>query len=94
MLAPSTIFAVPSQDEIDNNRLYWTGYADGQMADIPSAAGYMDYWLYRADVEKHWLPKTEKGYVNNYNVGYDMAIVAATNWSWQNDPNSGHNKSS
>lgn len=91
MLAPPEIFTVPSQDEIDGNRMYWTGYADGQMADVPSAAGYQDYWIYRTAVEKRWKSKIEKGFNNAYNVGYDCAITDAANWSWIHDPKSGHN---
>lgn len=85
-------FAVPSPEQHDLNPLYWDAYAEEQplvTQHCPSASGIAEWGTYR-DTVLAAIPPAPPW--DNAAVGRNAAINDASNWEWEENPDSGNNK--
>ena len=88
----SLVFAVPTQEQHDLNPQYWDAYKVEQSKvtdDCPSATNVPEWNSYHNAVTAS-LPPVTPG--DTAIIGSNQCVYDASNWEWQWNPNSGHNK--
>lgn len=99
-VAPASAFTVPTAEAMSQNPQYWLGYQTGEQVAVPLPEGtaYDSFAAYQGAIQAMYLPQTSCPMivciyktVNNYNVGYDNALMNAATYFWLNDPQSCHN---
>lgn len=90
--ALSSIFAVPTPDQISQNGNYWNAYKTAQATaaqNCPSATNIPDWQAYHSTALVSLPPVAP---FNDAGVGANQAVLDASNWEWLYNPDSGHNK--
>jgi hypothetical protein len=85
-------FAVPTQEQHDLNPLYWDFYKKEQATvtnDCPSASNVADWNTYHNMVIASVPPAPP---YDAAATGSNQCIFDASNWEWEQNPDSGHNK--
>lgn len=88
----STYFATPTPEQESINQLYWDAYRAEQphvYNDCPSASDIPEWSAYHSVVLQS-LPPSQPW--DSGAAGRNQAVLDSSNWEWNFNPLSGHNK--
>lgn len=92
---PLTIFPNPTPEDENQNPEYWDGFDTGKSmrAAVPGPEPKDTYDSYRqSKIYPLLKPALIHFAVQNEAVGFNEAIIIASNYRWVNEPDSPHNK--